>query len=68
MVEGRVVIAEAEVAVPQTPGRPHLVVVLLQVARAELLQRPEYGLLLPPQPPERLDTEEARELEQDGEV
>ena len=72
LVEGGVVVAEAEVgAVPQT-ARPPLVVVLLeaarpQVARAELLQGPEYGLLLPPEPPERLDTQQAADLEQDGE-
>ena len=70
VVEGRVVISEAEVVVPHT-ARPHLVVVLLEAAwadvpRAELLQGPEDGLLLPPEPPERLDTQQATELQQHG--
>ena len=61
VVEGGVVVAEPEAVVPHTAG-PHLL--LLQVARAELLQRPEYRLLLPPEPPERLDTQQAAELQQ----
>ena len=67
MVEGWVVISQAEVVEPHTAG-PHLVVVLLEVPRAELLQGPEYGLLLPPESPERLDTQQATELQQHGEV
>ena len=70
VVEGGVVITEAEVAEPHTAG-PRLVVVLLEadwaeVPRAELLQGPEDGLLLPPEPPERLDTQQATELQQHG--
>ena len=65
VVEGRVVVAEAEVVVSE--AGPDLVVPALEaganVSRAELLEGPEDLLFLSPDPPERLDTEDPAELE-----
>lgn len=65
VVEGRVVVAEAEVVVSE--AGPELVVPALEaganVSRAELLEGPEDLLFLSPDPPERLDTEDPAELE-----
>ena len=65
VVEGWVVVAEAEVVVSE--AGPELVVLILEagadVSRAELLEGPEDLLFLSPHPPERLDTEDPAELE-----
>ena len=65
VIEGRVMVAQTEVVISEAGSE--LVVVLQaggpQVTRAELLQGPEDLLLLPPEPPEGLDTQEPAQLQ-----
>ena len=65
VVEGRVVVPEAQVVVSE--AATELVVLVLEagaeVPRAELLEGSEDLLLLSPYPPERLDTEDPAELQ-----
>ena len=67
VVEGRIVVSEAEVVVSE--AGPQLLVVVLEagaeVPPAELLEGAEDLLLLPPGSPERLDTEDPTQLEHD---